>query len=222
MSLADYVAFAEFIVGLGAAFFFAFARTAVVPRSIATALSVAGLALMIWGGFVIWTQKPWQYTETKEEIKIPQSPLPPTFDSIVPPQMAMGTRMHVLQHTPKSIAASYWLSNLGMGSTSDISSSAWAFSNGQLVLLKEEKVAYIGAGDGYEVRNMNAPFAFGKFVICTSYKFKNRKIEQIDFYYNHNQHYSNVPLPKFRDSVFEVDGPSRLCSSMPASARQYI
>jgi hypothetical protein len=222
MSLADYVAFAEFIVGLGAAIFFAFTPIATMPLSVGRILSMAGLGLMFWGGLVIWKQKPWQYIEgTQENRTLRPIPKPPTIDDIVPPQMAMSTRMHVFQNGPR-IDASYWLSNLGIGSTSDISTSVWAYSNGQLLLLKRESVPYLGTGEGYQIRNIDSPFIFGKFVICVMYKFKNHQIEQLDFYYNHSAHQFNVPLPRFRDPVVEVDGRNQLCRSMPATARPYI
>lgn len=140
----------------------------------------------------------------------PQSRQSSSTEAIFPPQTAIDMRP-----LPDTQTARFLLANWVSWSAKNVHATAWIGSGNSLKQIAAAEYAYLGSADQVSFVLPLTPGPNQLVAICLSYSVNSHRVEAVHFFSSFREN----TYRRLRDTVFEVDGPGKLCSSMPASAQ---
>lgn len=187
----------------------------VLPSAVLAVILIVGIGLLaggVWLAYVGYGRSAGQQQPprepNREDVKPP--PQPPGIESIFPPQSAIDIRP-----MPGARTVSFILADWVSWSASNIAVSTWMSTGGAFQQIGTHKYDYLGNGDSVQLTEPVAPQTPSKVALCISYVLNKHRVEAIHFFSNAD----SGGYRRARDSIFEVDGPGRLCNSMPRPAQ---
>jgi hypothetical protein len=133
-----------------------------------------------------------------------------TIETIFPPQSAIDIRPITDTRTARFLVAD-WVS----WSVANVEVATWSASGGLFSKIDSQKFAYVGAGDQVSLSLPTAPIPQQILAICIAYAVNSHKVEAIHFFSTFQEN----TYRRLRETISEVDGEGKLCSSMPRPAQ---
>jgi hypothetical protein len=152
----------------------------------------------------------------------PAQPTPPLLQpnfKLARPESAILS--NVVFPTVGSGTGGYALTNTGWDAPSitDIEVSLWALLDTGLTKIDSRTIPYLPKNGSASANGIRKPFPSGKFLLCLSYDYDSHHVEVLRYYTNEPDPSfpMSITLREFRNPKYEIDGPGRLCKSLPQS-----